>query len=58
MISDIDIHRAAWLMIRRYGEDTAVQTSVRADEMLDKVEVAAWRRDGINEAIVLPAFGI
>jgi len=21
MIPDIDIHRAAWLMIRRYGED-------------------------------------
>ena len=35
----IDIRRAAWLMVRRCGEDTEVQTSVRADEMLGKVDV-------------------
>ena len=34
MIPDIDIHRSAWLMIRRYGEDAAVQAAMRGDEVL------------------------
>ena len=36
MIPDIDIHRSAWLMIRRYGDDAAVQAAMRGDELLDK----------------------
>ena len=36
MIPDIDIHRAAWLMIRRYGEDAEAQAAMRGDELLDK----------------------
>ena len=33
---DIDIHRAAWLMIRRYGEDAVIQAAMRGDELLTK----------------------
>jgi len=33
---DIDVHRAAWLMIRRYGDDAAVQAAMRGDELLAK----------------------
>ena len=36
MIPDIDIHRSAWLMIRRYGEDAVVEAAVRGDELLDR----------------------
>ena len=35
MIPDLDIHRAAWLMIRRYGEDAAAPAARRGDELLD-----------------------
>ena len=33
---DIDIHRAARLMIRRYGEDAVIQAAMRGDELLTK----------------------
>jgi len=33
---DIDIHRDAWLMIHRYGDDAAAQAARRGDELLDK----------------------
>lgn len=36
MIPDIDIHCAAWLMIRRYGEDAATQAAMRGDPVLAK----------------------
>jgi len=36
MIPDIDIHRSAWLMIRRYGEDAAIQAAKRGEQLLDK----------------------
>ena len=36
MIPDIDIHRSAWLMIRRYGDDAAGQAAMRGDELLDR----------------------
>ena len=36
MIPDIDIHHAAWLMIRRYGADAAAQAAKRGDDLLDK----------------------
>jgi hypothetical protein len=35
MIPDIDIHRSAWLMIRRYGDDAAIQAAKRADQLLE-----------------------
>ena len=30
MIPDIDIHRSAWLMIRRYGDDATAQAAMVA----------------------------
>jgi hypothetical protein len=36
LIPDNDIHRSAWLMIRRYGEDAAVKVAMRGDELLNK----------------------
>jgi hypothetical protein len=35
MIPDIDIWRAALLVIKHYGADAAVEAAARADEMLD-----------------------
>jgi hypothetical protein len=35
MTPDIDIHRAAWPMIRRYGDDAAAQAARRGVELLD-----------------------
>jgi hypothetical protein len=36
MIPDIDIHRSAWLMIRRNGDDAAAQAERRGNELLDR----------------------
>jgi len=36
VIPDLDIHRAAWLMIKRYGGDAAAQAARRGDELLGK----------------------
>jgi len=36
MIPDIDIHRCAWLMIRRYGDDAVAQAATRGDALLEK----------------------
>jgi hypothetical protein len=36
VIPDLDIHRSAWLMIRRYGDDAEAQAAMRGDELLDK----------------------
>ena len=36
MIPDLDIHRSAWLMIRRYGDDAEAQAAMRGDELLDR----------------------
>ena len=53
MISDVDIWRAANLLIRRHGEDAEVEAAKRADQMLDRGDLdgsAVWRR--IRRAIV------
>jgi len=34
MISDIDIWRAALLMLKRYGDDAMLEAAARADEPL------------------------
>ena len=35
MIPDVDIHRSAWLVIRRYGEDDVMlEATARADQLL------------------------
>ena len=36
MISNLDIYRAATVIINRYGEDAPIHAAMRADAMLDK----------------------
>ena len=46
MISDIDIWRAAQLLVKRYGTDAALQAGMRADRLLAAGDVdgaATWR---------------
>jgi hypothetical protein len=52
MIDDRDIWRAAQLLLKRHGEDAAVQAAQRADELLaegDSEGCAIWKR--ILEAV-------
>jgi hypothetical protein len=46
MISDLDIWRAANLLIRRHGEDAEIETAKRADQMLGRGDLdsyAVWK---------------
>ena len=46
MIPDLDIWRAAQLMVKQYGEDAPIQAGVRADELLAEGDLdgaATWR---------------
>jgi hypothetical protein len=36
MVSDLDVWRAANLLIRRFGEDAELEAARRADQMLDR----------------------
>ena len=47
MIADVDIWRAAQLMVKRHGEDAAIEAALRADELLaegDSEGCAVWKR--------------
>jgi hypothetical protein len=47
MVDDIDIWRAAKLMIDRYGTDAATAAAIRADAMLhenDDAGVVTWKQ--------------
>ncbi len=47
MIPDLDIYRAATVIIKRYGEDAPIHAAMRADAMLEVGDLdgyAAWRR--------------
>ena len=47
MIEDIDLWRAAKLMVDRYGEEAELQAPARADEMHDEGDMdgrAEWLR--------------
>ena len=47
MTDDIDIYRAAKVMIDRHGDDAPVHAAVRADAMLDRGDMearAVWLR--------------
>ena len=47
MIPEIDIWRAAQLMLKRYGDKALEESAARADELLaagDDNGVAVWRR--------------
>ena len=52
MIDDLDILRAANLLLKRYGADAGIRAAQRADELLadgDSDGYAIWRR--ILEAV-------
>ena len=52
MIPDIDIWRAATLMLKRYGDKALEESAVRADELAaqdDHNDAAVWRR--ITDAV-------
>jgi len=47
MISDRDVWQAAVLLVKRYGDDAMLETSKRADQMLEDGDMAGaetWRR--------------
>ncbi len=47
MISDLDIYRAANVLIKRHGPDAPIHAAMRADAMLEAGDldgVSVWRR--------------
>ncbi len=52
VISDIDIYRSARVIVKRHGEDAAIEAAMRADAMLENGDLrgyAVWR--GILKAV-------
>ncbi len=43
MIADLDIYRAAQVMVKRYGDGAATEAAMRADEFLDQGHMNAKR---------------
>ncbi len=39
MISDLDLWRAAQVMVKRYGDGAATEAAVRDDEFLDRGDI-------------------
>jgi hypothetical protein len=53
MISDVDIDRSAWVLIRRHGDDAMLETAIRADDLLESADferccVWHWSLDAIE----------
>ncbi len=47
MIPDLDIYRAANLLVKQHGADAPTHAAMRADELLDKGDLdgyAVWKR--------------
>ena len=47
MILDLDIYRAAQVLVKRHGEDAPIEAAMRADAMLEAGDLdgcAVWRR--------------
>ena len=47
MTSDIDIYRAAHLLVKNYGDDAPVHAAVRIDELMERGDLDGrdvWRR--------------
>ena len=47
MTSDLDIYRSAQVLIKRHGEDAPIHAAMRADELLEAVDLegcAVWKR--------------
>ena len=42
MISDRDIYRSAAVMIRRYGDDAALEAGTRGDSLLDTGDIEGY----------------
>ena len=58
MISDLDIWRAATLLVRRHSADAEIEAARRADQMLERGDLdgnAVWKR--IRRAIIAPSAG-
>ena len=43
MISDLDLWRAAQVMLKRYGDGAATEADMRADEFLDQGNINGKR---------------
>jgi hypothetical protein len=55
MITDIDVHRAAWSMIRRFGDDAETQAAMRGDALLDRGDLDPHRRLTEPHGATLPS---
>ena len=47
MTSELDIFCSANILVKRYGEDAAIEAAMRADAMLDRGDMngaAVWKR--------------
>ncbi len=47
MTSDLDVYRAANLLVKRHGQDTPIEAAMGANAMLDKGDLggyAVWKR--------------
>jgi hypothetical protein len=47
VISEIDIWRVAYLMLKRYGDQADIESAIRAEELAeagDRAGEAVWRR--------------
>ncbi len=47
MTSDLDIYRAAHLLIKRHGDDAPIEATMRADELMEAGNmegVAVWKQ--------------
>jgi hypothetical protein len=47
MISDVDIWRAALLMVKRYGDDAVLEAAARASQLMKDGDIAGcttWQR--------------
>ncbi len=47
MIPDLDIYRAAAILVKQHGEDAPIEAAMRADAMLeagDLDDYAVWKR--------------
>ncbi len=42
MTSDLDIYRAANVIIRQHGQDAPIHAAMRADEMLEAGDLEGW----------------
>ena len=57
MISEIDIWRVAYLMLKRYGEEADVEAAIRSDELFEEGDhngAAVWRRCAACKMICPP----